>query len=170
MIVMGDEVRRTQRGNNNAYCLDDETSWFDWSLLEKYADVHRFAKLLIARRLLRDTEPEQERESLNSLLRRARKAWHGVDLFQPDWGPWSHSLVLAAETLNEDLKFHVIMNAYWEALEFALPPAETSWCRWIDTSLDPPDEIVDWRMAVPVPGWTYSAGPRSVVVLLNCRE
>ena len=42
MILMGDEVRRTQRGNNNAYCHDDEINWFDWTLLAKHADVHRF--------------------------------------------------------------------------------------------------------------------------------
>jgi glycogen operon protein len=51
MILMGDEVRRTQRGNNNAYCLDDETSWFDWALLARHADVHRFVTLLNARRV-----------------------------------------------------------------------------------------------------------------------
>ena len=50
MLCMGDEVRRTQRGNNNAYCQDNEISWFDWTLLSKHADVHRFVKLLIARR------------------------------------------------------------------------------------------------------------------------
>ena len=59
MILMGDEVRRTQGGNNNAYCHDDESTWFDWSLLEKHADVHRFVTLLAARRLLRDVEHEQ---------------------------------------------------------------------------------------------------------------
>ncbi len=48
MFVMGDEVRRTQAGNNNAYCHDDESTWFDWSLVEKHADIHRFAKLLIS--------------------------------------------------------------------------------------------------------------------------
>ena len=47
MLLMGDEVRRTQRGNNNGYCQDNETSWFDWSLLEKHADIHRFVKTLI---------------------------------------------------------------------------------------------------------------------------
>ena len=53
MILMGDEVRRTQGGNNNAYCQDTETSWFDWTLLEKHADVHRFVRTLNARRVLR---------------------------------------------------------------------------------------------------------------------
>ena len=78
MIVMGDEVRRTQRGNNNAYCQDNETSWFDWTLLAKHADVHRFVRLLIARRLLRDVEHEHRRISLNQFLREAKHAWHGV--------------------------------------------------------------------------------------------
>jgi hypothetical protein len=80
MILMGDEARRTQRGNNNAYCQDNETSWFDWALLAKHADVHRFMTLLNARRLLRDLEPEGQRVSLSRLLRGANLAWHGVNL------------------------------------------------------------------------------------------
>ena len=97
MILMGDEVRRTQRGNNNAYCQDNETSWFDWTLLEKHADVHRFVTLLNARRLLRDVEHERQRVSLNELLGEANKAWHGVKLDQPDWSACSHSLAFSAE-------------------------------------------------------------------------
>jgi glycogen operon protein len=169
MIVMGDEVRRTQRGNNNAYCQDNEINWFDWSLLEKHPDIRRFARLLIARRLLRDTEPEQQRESLNSYLRRAQKEWHGVTLFQPDWSSWSHTLALSVDSRNEDLRFHLILNAYWEGLEFALPPAEAPWRRWIDTFLDPPQDIVAWESSSPVPGSTYRAGARSVVILINSR-
>ena len=74
MIVMGDEVRRTQYGNNNAYCQDNETSWFDWTLPSRHADVHRFVKLLIARRLMRDMEHERRRISLNQLLRDGEKS------------------------------------------------------------------------------------------------
>ncbi len=101
MIVMGDEVRRTQRGNNNAYCQDNETSWFDWTLVTKHADVHRFVTLLAARRLLRSAEPERQRESLSQLLREAKKAWHGVKLNRPDWSPSSHSLALTIEAERE---------------------------------------------------------------------
>ena len=54
MLLMGDEVRRTQRGNNNAYCQDNEISWFDWELLERHADIHRFVKALTAFRQRRD--------------------------------------------------------------------------------------------------------------------
>ena len=55
MLLMGDEVRRTQRGNNNAYCQDNEISWFDWTLLERHADIHRFVKTLIRIRALRES-------------------------------------------------------------------------------------------------------------------
>jgi glycogen operon protein len=168
MILMGDEVRRTQQGNNNAYCQDNETSWFDWTLVAKHADVHRFVTLLSARRLFRDMEPERGHLSLNQLLRKANRAWHGVKLGQPDWSACSHSLAFTAETLNEKLFFHVILNAFWERLEFELPRAdrhsEDTWRRWIDTTLDSPQDIVEWKTAPPVADHTYRAGPRSVVV------
>ncbi len=169
MVLMGDEVRRTQQGNNNAYCQDNETSWFDWTLVAKHADVHRFVTLLNARRLLRDAEPEGRRLSLNQVLRKAIKAWHGVKLGQPDWGDSSHSLAVTAEARDEKLLVHLILNAYWESLEFELPRAGDddgdSWHRWIDTTLDSPQDIVEWETAPTVPGGTYRAGPRSVVVL-----
>jgi glycogen operon protein len=166
MILMGDEVRHTQRGNNNAYCQDNETSWFDWSRVEKHADVHRFVRLLVARRLLRDVENERRRVSLKTLLREAIKAWHGVRLDRPDWGDWSHSIALGAELRKEGLLFHLILNAYWEPLEFELPrPTGGTWRRWIDTALDSPDDIVPWEKAPLVHGKTYRAADRSVVML-----
>jgi isoamylase len=84
MVLMGDEVRRTQRGNNNGYCQDNEISWFDWSLLEKHADIHRFFKTLIEIRRRR-TETILPGLTLNQLLAQARIECHGVRLNQPDW-------------------------------------------------------------------------------------
>jgi glycogen operon protein len=167
MITMGDEVRRTQSGNNNAYCQDNELSWFDWSLVKKHADVHRFVSLLISRRLLRDVEHERQRVSLTTLIEKAAKAWHGVNLNQPDWGDHSHSVALQAVLQNEGLHFYLIMNAYWKPLEFELPvlPKGTGWRRWIDTGLDSPQDIVPWETAQSVPGTTYRAEARSVVMV-----
>ena len=169
MIQMGDEVRRTQRGNNNAYCQDNETSWLDWTLVAKHADVHRFVRLLIRRRLLRDLEAEYQGETLNQLLREANIAWHGVKLEQPDWSNYSHSLALSLEIRRERLLVHVILNAHWEPLDFELPATGNGdidpWRRWIDTSLDSPHDIVEWTISPPIRGRTYRAGPRSVVVL-----
>jgi isoamylase len=169
MFAMGDEVRRTQHGNNNAYCQDDETNWFDWSLVTKHADVHRFVKLLIARRLLRDTGPEHRRMSLTQLINGATKNWHGTKLHQPDWSDQSHSVAFSAELKGEGLLVYFIFNAYWEPLEFDLPRTEKSglrsWKRWIDTFLEAPEDIVPWQEAHSAPDHVYRAGPRSVVVL-----
>jgi isoamylase len=168
MISMGDEVRRTQQGNNNAYCQDNEIGWFDWRLVEKHADIHRFVTLLTARRVLWDPDPERQCLSLNQVLRKANKAWHGVKLGQPDWADSSHSLALSAEAPNEKLMVYLILNAYWEPLDVELPPAghgSHAWRRWIDTNLDSPHDIVDWQTAPPISGRSYRAGARSVAVL-----
>lgn len=169
MILMGDEVRRTQNGNNNAYCFDNDTSWFDWTLVTKHAGLHRFVKLLIARRRLRNMEHEHRRVSLNQLIREANKAWHGTKLGQPDWGDHSHSVAFTAEIKKQMMFLHMIMNAYWEPLDFELPPVENGgenpWHRWIDTSLDSPDDISEWQTSPPISNHPYRAAPYSVVVL-----
>jgi glycogen operon protein len=168
MILMGDEIRQTQRGNNNAYCQDNETSWLDWTLLQKHPDVYRFVSLLVERRLLRDVEYERQRASLTTLIEQANKAWHGVKLFQPDWGDNSRSVAFCAQRERENLSFHLILNAYWEPLTFELPNPEGggSWRRWIDTALDSPHDIVPWQSGPSISGDTYRAEARSVVVLL----
>jgi glycogen operon protein len=169
MILMGDEVRRTQRGNNNAYCQDGEISWFDWSLVEKHADVLRFATLLIERRRLRDMTHERQRVSLNQLILKAKSSWHGVKLNQPDWSGQSHSVAFTAELQNDKMFFHLILNAYWEPLDFELPPLDNNgrWRRWIDTALASPQDIVPWQTSPSISGFTYRAEPRSVVVLFT---
>jgi glycogen operon protein len=80
MILMGDEMRRTQNGNNNDYCHDDESNWLDWTLLKKHADVHRFVSLLNARRVLRTVQHERQRLTLNQLIERRDEvlAWRSA--------------------------------------------------------------------------------------------
>jgi isoamylase len=168
MLLMGDEVRRTQLGNNNAWCLDNETSWFDWERLEKHADVHRFVTLLNRHRLMRNDDSADSRLSLNELLLRGERAWHGVKLGAPDWSRSSHALALSTMCPSDRLAFYLILNAYWEPLEFELPVLKgeaRQWCRWIDTSLDSPNDIVDWPAAPKVSKSIYLANSRSMAVL-----
>jgi glycogen operon protein len=167
MFVMGDEVRRTQLGNNNAYCQDAELNWFDWSLLTKHADVHRFVKLLIARRLVGGAGTDRQRLTLNELISKGMKGWHGVRLDQPDWSDHSHSVACSAELPDGGMLVYCIFNAYWEPLNVELPRIQGGgkWRRWIDTFLPTPQDIVPWEEGPPVAELTYQVGPRSVVLL-----
>lgn len=171
MLQMGDEVRRSQRGNNNAYCQDNELSWFDWSLTGRHADIFRFARYLIRRRLSRDLQSEASVMSLNQLLRSSRIEWHGVRLNQPDWNDDSHSLAITAWSHDGRLVYHLMFNAYREALEFQLPPVspDTSpgWRRVMDTFLESPDDICSWREAPLVADSRYIVQPHSTVALVT---
>jgi isoamylase len=168
MLLMGDEVRRTQRGNNNAYCQDNEVSWFDWRLLDRHADVHRFVRQLIAFRQHRDVVTSRTSLSLNDLLRRVQIEWHGVELGAPDWGESSHSLAMTLRSLQARFALHAIFNAYWEPLGFALPPVpegDGGWRRCLDTARESPHDVVAFDDARPVEGNRVVAEPRSVIVL-----
>ncbi|MBS0264144.1 MAG: glycogen debranching enzyme, partial [Planctomycetes bacterium] len=167
MVGMGDEVRRTQRGNNNVYCQDNELSWFDWSLVEQHAEIFRFLKLLIARRLRRDIEPDRRPMSLNAVLQQSVKAWHGVHLYQPDWSDNSHSIALGVELKRDGFLCHLILNAYTEPLDFQLPELAQGqvWRRWIDTGQPMPEDIVPWQTAPPYTEPVYHMQPHSVAML-----
>jgi isoamylase len=168
MVAMGDEVRRTQGGNNNVFCQNNEISWFDWRLIEKHRDADRFMKAVIALRMNRDLPVERLDMTLNELLSRQPVQWHGVRLTAPDWGHQSHTLAATIQLLGYRMVLHLIVNAYWEPLEFEVPPleAEAAWRRCIDTYLDPPDDICSWTRAPRLQGLTYRVQPRSLVVLL----
>jgi pullulanase/glycogen debranching enzyme len=92
MRLMGDEVRRTQGGNNNAYCQNNEISRLDWGLAEQHADIRRFIKELVALRINRDLPVERLDMTLHELLRRQPVQWHGIELNSPDWSHHTHSL------------------------------------------------------------------------------
>ena len=167
MLLMGDEVRRTQAGNNNAYCQNNEISWLDWTLVEKNADILRFVKAIIALRTNRDLPIERLDMTLNELLLRQPVQWHGVRLNAPDWSHQSHTLAAAVPLLGYRYRMHLMINAYWEPLEFELPPLEgqRSWRRCVDTYLDPPNDIRGWEDAQGLQASIYRVQPRSVVIL-----
>jgi len=169
MTLMGDEVRRTQRGNNNAYCQDNELSWFDWSLLEKHADIRRFVSMLASRRLLRTTEPERRRTSMTELISLARLEWHGPRLHQPDWSPESKAFAINVQLGVERIVLHIMLNASSEAISFQVPSIReqgSCWRRWIDTALPSPEDIAEWAEAISISNGSYQVEPHSVVLLL----
>jgi glycogen operon protein len=170
MLLAGDEVRRTQQGNNNAYCQDNEISWFDWSLVEKHAGLRRFVKLLLACRLDPERDSADHTATLTEFLDDTCLHWHGVKLDSPDWSPHSHSLAATVRGPRLEVVLHLMLNAYWEPLDFKLPPLPSQcqgpWRRWIDTSRPSPDDIDEWRRGWPVTDSHYLVSPRSLVILL----
>jgi len=145
MLLMGDEVRRTQGGNNNAYCQNNEVSWFDWDLCRKHAGLHRFVRLLVRLRLRFEGNRSGSFLSLTEFIERAKTQWHGVHLSAPDLSVDSHSLAATAH-LENGVGFHLMVNAYWEPLRFSLPDVPDGcgpWRRIIDTFQDPPSDFLE---------------------------
>jgi isoamylase len=166
LLLMGDEVRRTQLGNNNAYCQNNEVSWFDWSLCDKHADLHKFVKRLIQLRLRFAAGSRGKFFSLTEFIDRAKIQWHGVQLFAPDLSADSHSLAATAYIENEG-GFHLMINAYWEPLCFALPVVPDGcgpWRRLIDTSQDAPSDLLK-QEGVTQRRRTYAVQSHSIVLM-----
>ena len=172
MLLMGDEVCRTQGGNNNAYGQDNEVSWLDWRLLERHDDVHRFVRLLISARLGQEMEVvvEDQGLTLNQLLRQARLEWHGVRLGRPDWSDESHSIAVTAWNMSRRYAFHLMFNSWREPLTFELPTdplsSQRCWQRWIDTSLASPHDITPLDEASAVDTGIYDVRPHSFVAMI----
>jgi isoamylase len=170
MLLMGDEVRRSQLGNNNAYCLDDESVWFDWSALDRYSDLHRFVKRLIDYRRTRILPVDRGDVTLNELIAAHRVEWHGVALGEPDWSDQSHSLAATFHFYSDRIALHLMINAYWEPLTFAIPVLDyryVPWRRGVDTFRPAPQDICVWSDAEPVHDSTCVVQPRSIMVLVT---
>jgi glycogen operon protein len=170
MILAGDEMGRTQLGNNNSYCQDNHISWLSWQGLSENKNLYRFFRLLIAFRksheLLRnDSFTIKEEIGLHI-------DWHGYQLGQPDWSFESHSI--AAHMFGRTNKgaapdIYLIANAYWESRTFQLPNLNhRKWHRFIDTSLLGELAILDnEKLHVLDNQSDYPIEARTVVVLIG---
>ena len=169
MLLMGDEVRRTQGGNNNAYSQDNEISWFDWNRVDDEHALFRFVSGLLRFRQTCELYGNRGHRFEPS---DASVVWHGVQLHQPDWGDQSHSIAFElVDSENEDNTEHlyIVLNAYWEPLDFQLPhlPAGRRWARLVDTAQPPPEDYAEAPVSLDVGQHTYPVADRSAVVLLE---
>jgi glycogen operon protein len=178
MILMGDEIGRTQHGNNNTYCQDNELNWLDWSLLEKNSDLFRFAKNIIAFRnahpVLRNRKHFCNADIVGSGF--ADITWHGTRAWNTDWSGTSRALAFMlcgkhakGGTVKDD-HIYVAINTYWDALDFEVPgsPKGTKWHIAVNTGMRSPEDIYEPGKE-PVLGNQSNilVGPRSVVVLVG---
>ncbi|HEY1405038.1 MAG TPA: glycogen debranching enzyme, partial [Spirochaetota bacterium] len=180
MLLAGDEFRRTQRGNNNAYCQDNEIAWLDWSFEQKNDEILRFTRMMI------------EFRKQHSILRRSRFlkgqkenyfsvpdiTWHGAEPFNPDWSDDSQLIacLLAGEfarierNANEG-DLYIAFNASLFNRTITLPesPSGAPWRMVVDTANPSPSDIVADSDAVALPSARYYVKRQSVLVLIAGR-
>jgi len=170
MIVAGDEVRRTQKGNNNGYCQDNELNWFDWNLVKKNADIFRFFKLMIA---FRKRYSSLRRRSFFSGEFNERNvadiSWHGCKLSSPGWeDPSAISLAFTLGGFEGEADIHVMLNMYWENLEFEVPTVDgRKWYKVVDTAEPSPMDIAELGEETVVSDNVFPVKARSIVVLIS---
>ncbi len=163
MLLGGDEFRRTQGGNNNAYCQDNETGWVDWSYLERHQEIYRFARGMIA---FRRAHPIL---SMEQFYTDAGIQWFGPQGGLPNWaGPKEKQFACLIHE-DEQHGLCLLFNAGADAVDFNLPPALPG-ARWhlaVDTSGEAPHDLF---AAGEEPLWedsrTYHLSARSSVILL----
>lgn len=167
MILMGDEVRRSQLGNNNAYCQDNEISWFDWSLVDKNAGLLNYTKGLIE--FTQGLELFRLENLLTSPVEcdEPRIVWSGIKIGQPDWSDQSKSLAFTMCHPESKESLHVMVNAYWKDLKFQLPELDDGrkWKRIINTDLEAPDDFVLPDKAIIEDSGGFTVASRSIVIM-----
>lgn len=177
MLLGGDEFRRSQHGNNNAYAQDNDISWFDWSSMRRHEDVFRFTKLLIE---FRKAHPSlRRRKYLLGVDAPAnadpegftRIEWHGVRIGQADFSQSSRVLAFTLTEAVDDVAIHVMMNFHHASLHFELPPPPPgrTWRRAIDTYEVTPNDIVEVEQERPYFGTTYQVQDRAISVMTLSR-
>jgi glycogen operon protein len=159
MFCAGDEFLHSQGGNNNPYNQDNETTWLDWDRIQRFPDVHRFFREMIA---FRKRHPSIARRR----FWREDVRWHGTQR-DVDMNPWSRTLAYCLRGRSAgDEDLYVMINAYWEPLDFSIEEgAPATWLRAVDTFLTAPDDIAAPGSEVAISGASYRVGPRSIVVL-----
>jgi len=159
MFVAGDEFMNTQKGNNNPYNQDNETSWLDWDLLTKNQGIFRFFKKMIA---FRKAHPSLGRNG----FWRADVSWYGVQ-GQVDMSFNSHTLAFCLHGASQqDVDIYVMINTYWQDLVFTVQEGQAAeWRRVVDTGLPSPQDFPEPDQIVPLQDLNYPIKARSIVVL-----
>ena len=179
MILGGDEIGRTQSGNNNAYCQDNEISWYDWSLLEKNRDLFNFCKEMIAFRLRHPGFMRPEfytgREGNYNAIPDIN--WYNEKGMSPDWERIGYGLALQINGRRAEIQrdkdeydFYMMFNSGPDSILFTIPPAADHkiWFRVVDTCHNSPDDILPAgkEEALAIPN-RYNTEPRSTVILIS---
>jgi glycogen operon protein len=176
MLSMGDEIRRTMAGNNNAYCQNNESNWFDWNLLSKHRDLYNFTRDLI--KLTRHFNLFRQDTAHKIHMHSQTKCWeqsatiltcHGVKLNEPDFSPTSHSIAIEIQNTSVQEHAYVVFNAYWSPLTYQLPATKGAerFHKILDTSLSFVSSISDLVNLPAVAEKSQAIPERSISVFMS---
>ncbi|MFO0910929.1 MAG: glycogen debranching protein GlgX [Isosphaeraceae bacterium] len=173
MLLYGDEIRRSAKGNNNTVFQDNELNWINWYDTERQEEILRFTRLIIAFRKRHQfvqrwrymTGDHAETPVLRTIN------WHGVKPGEPDFTGTSRFIAWVLEAYEtqarSDVPIYVASNTFWEPLTVELPETKgRRWYRVVDTSLPRGEDIVPEEEAFFLPDMTYVVRPRSTIVLI----
>jgi glycogen operon protein len=168
MLLAGDEIRRTQGGNNNAYNQDNATSWFDWSMAGSNAEVLRHVQRMIAFRKAHPAlaRPYFYRGEVNE-RGLGDITWHGTKLGSPGFDdPQGRVLACTIAGFDGDADLHVMMNMFWEPLDFEVPvDPQCVWHVAVDTFAPPPRDIANQNPGRPLDRSSCTVQGRSIIIL-----
>jgi glycogen operon protein len=179
MILGGDEMGRTQGGNNTAYCQDNGISWYDWSLPEENAGLCRFVREMIAFRLRHQgfMRPEFYTGRDGNYNAIPDISWFDDKGQAPDWDTLEHCLALRMDGSRADIladrddnDFFIMFNAGPKAVKFKVcdPMESKKWVRAVDTGLPSPNDIMTPGTEVPLENPNvYNLKDRSMVILIS---
>ena len=166
MILGGDEIWRTQQGNNNGFCQDNEISWIDWSQTPSSEEILRFCRKLIAlRHRYKAIRQTAFADPLRCHVRMDNIRFHGIQIEKPDWASCSHSIAFELLDGTNGPRFYVAMNAWKEPLSFELP--RRVWFGIVDTAKTAPQDFVEPDEAVALRGNKITVLPDSLQVLMS---
>ncbi|MGR8934287.1 MAG: glycogen debranching protein GlgX [Gammaproteobacteria bacterium] len=170
MLLAGDEVLKTQYGNNNGYCQNNELTWFDWNISGRKKEMLQFVRRMIAlrkrspclmrRRFLKgDKAPEREMPDVS---------WHGMRINDPLWSdPDARVLAFTLAGIGEgDNDLHIMLNMSDHKIDMELPVLKSRhWCLAIDTSANFPDDAILPENQSPYNNYSYPVEARTIVVM-----
>jgi glycogen operon protein len=178
MVLMGDEMGRTQNGNNNTYCHDNELNWLNWDLIKENEDIFNFAKHIISFRrshpVLRNSQHFKNIDYMNTGY--SDISFHGKQAWQADWSETSRLLAFmldgghAKNGFSVDNTVYVAMNMFWGPVTVELPklPSGKNWFISVNTDMQPPFDFYGVSHEVKVENQnSMVVGPRSVVILIE---
>jgi isoamylase len=178
MILGGDEILRSQKGNNNSYCQDNEISWLNWDDKTKNIDIYEFFKKTIA--FTKKYSILQQRKFLTGTDHNHNQIpdiqWFGLNLDSPEWDNYENRTLCYMLDGTEEKSdvgeyfLFIILNADFRMRNIMLPdlPNGRKWHRAIDTSISSGEDFLDLGKEILLePGDHYLADPRSTIVLVG---